>query len=368
MSKNAREVSEKIETCIRELGLKPGDRIPTEDHLMEKFRLTRHRVRAGIAFLQREKGFVTIKGSGTYIPGGSQTPKPKEKTIAVIDPCDIASKSKDLHVQAFEKGYHLLPINVSHENPGFERSCLESVMQRRLVAVCLEPFPIEPMNFDLVDQLIADGVKVLLMNAPPELRDKYSLFLLDYKKAGYMAVASMMGKGFRKIYFIRSFSKGWQHQDFADGANEAAKDYSLDVKIFRADTVSNPFPFGGDVTWSEKSEKIPLELNVGYISDTFPKGKLLYSDLIAAGIAEPPVFAVHKENIPSRFSYALLDPVARLSRMLSVAMDGRISSKKIVTEKFAPIIINPAEPLSSAVRKDANPLQAGSFHLVNAAR
>jgi hypothetical protein len=54
--------------------------------------------------------------------------------------------------------------------------------------------------------------------------------------------------------------------------------------------------------------------------------------------------------------------------MLSVAMDGKISSKKIVTEKFAPIIINPAEPLSSAVRKDVNPMQAGSFHLVNAAR
>ena len=366
----AREVAEKIEAYINELGLKPGDRLPTEDHLMEKFGLTRHRTRLGIAFLQREKGFVTIRGSGTYIPGAPETPKPKEKTIAVIDPCGIASQSEDLHIEAFKNGYRLLSIQVSHESSNFERVCLESIIQRPVVSLCLEPFPIEPMNFDLIDQLIADGVKVLLMNAPHAFRNKYSLFLLDYRKAGYMAASSMMGKGLKKIYLIRSSNlHAWQHQDFENGVHEAATDYSLEVKVFHADTVSNPFPTGNreiDVIWTKDSDKITLEPNIGYISDGFSKGILLYSELISTGIPEPSVFATSTVNLPSPFPYALLDAKARLTRMLSVAMDKIINSKKIVTEKFAPVIVNPAKRPESVAINDSRPIHEHNFQLSNA--
>lgn len=55
---------------IDSLHLEPGDRIPTENKLCRKFEASHYQVRKVLAELNAERGWVTIQGSGTYIPGG----------------------------------------------------------------------------------------------------------------------------------------------------------------------------------------------------------------------------------------------------------------------------------------------------------
>jgi hypothetical protein len=336
----ARELVEKVDAFIAQLNLLPGDRVPTEDELMEKFEITRYRARTVLDNLLHKYGWVKLHGSGTYLPGGAATPKIKEKTVALIGP-DGKVDMKPLHELAISKNYHLLNFWISHQNSSFERLCLESVTKRLLASVCLEPIPLRPLNFDLVDKLVEEGVKVLLMNAPNELRDKYSIFLLNYHKAGFMAGAYMAKKGLKNVYFIRSNSMAWQNQDFSDGVYRAAKKHSLNITLLHGDVKSATNTDESDLVWTDDSNPIPLKEGSGYLADNYYKGVMLYKQLQESGIANPDVFGVSTLRKSAPFPFAFLDPTLRLTEMLTVALDNSIAANINCSKLYNPIMVPP---------------------------
>lgn len=64
---------------IDSLHLEPGDRVPTENKLCRKFEASHYQIRKVLAELNAERGWVTIQGSGTYIPGGLER-RPRERS------------------------------------------------------------------------------------------------------------------------------------------------------------------------------------------------------------------------------------------------------------------------------------------------
>ena len=49
-----RQIAETLEGDIKQQVFKPGQRLPTESELAERFAVNRHTVRRGIAFLEQE--------------------------------------------------------------------------------------------------------------------------------------------------------------------------------------------------------------------------------------------------------------------------------------------------------------------------
>jgi len=62
-----RQISETLEKDIREKLFAPGQKLPTEAELAERFAVNRHTVRRGIAFLEQEGILRVEQGRGTFV-------------------------------------------------------------------------------------------------------------------------------------------------------------------------------------------------------------------------------------------------------------------------------------------------------------
>jgi GntR family phosphonate transport system transcriptional regulator len=62
-----RQIAETLEGDIKQQVFKPGQRLPTESELAERFAVNRHTVRRGIAFLEQEGLLRVEQGRGTFV-------------------------------------------------------------------------------------------------------------------------------------------------------------------------------------------------------------------------------------------------------------------------------------------------------------
>src|SRR3546814_18214382 len=62
-----RQIAETVEKDIRGQVYEPGQRLPTEAELAERFSVNRHTVRRGIAFLEQEGVLRVEQGRGTFV-------------------------------------------------------------------------------------------------------------------------------------------------------------------------------------------------------------------------------------------------------------------------------------------------------------
>ena len=339
-----REIAEKIEHVVAGLGLHPGERIPAEGELVQALRLTRHQLRKGLAWLKAQRNWVQIQGSGTYLPGSRRTPRPKEKTVILAGPLPYnrLADFDECQMLAISRGYHLTVMNIS-QDPAQERLYLESIRRRRITTLCLEPTPIPPWNFDLVDALLADGIKVVLLNAPPELRPKYNFFRLDYYQAGVLGANGLLKQGVRRLIHVSpllpSKNFAWQHRDFRDGIRAVAAKGRAKVELVPAHCrLSEEL---GELEWAPESGPIPISGEAGYLCDQYSAGQLLRRQFRDAGLPTPKIFATSTIRYRLSFPYALLDESVRLRRMMAYALDGRIPATRKVQEVIAPEIVEP---------------------------
>ena len=62
-----RQIAETLEKDIKEQVFEPGQKLPTEAELAERFAVNRHTVRRGIAFLEQEGVIRVEQGRGTFV-------------------------------------------------------------------------------------------------------------------------------------------------------------------------------------------------------------------------------------------------------------------------------------------------------------
>lgn len=62
-----RQIAETLEKDIKEQVFAPGQKLPTEAELAERFAVNRHTVRRGIAFLEQEGALRVEQGRGTFV-------------------------------------------------------------------------------------------------------------------------------------------------------------------------------------------------------------------------------------------------------------------------------------------------------------
>lgn len=208
-----------IQEQIASNQLCPGDKLPSENVLSERFGISRQTVRKAIGMLEEDGIVRRIKGSGTYLSYDRRENLEQRNSIAVVTtyvesyifPKTIQGIEKVL----FDSGYS---VQISFTNNTLERekSILEDLLSRDDVAgVIVEgtksglPNP----NIPLYRRLLAKKVPVLFINTYyPELDVPH--VSLDDVAAAKKAVQYLIAHGHRDIGAILKLDDGQGRQRY----------------------------------------------------------------------------------------------------------------------------------------------------------
>ena len=214
------EINTKYQTLINYINeqvalqvLKPGDKLPSENELAERFHISRQTVRKAIGVLEEEGIVRRIKGSGTYLSYDRRENLEQKNSIAVVttyvDSYIFPKTIQGIENVLFESGYS---VQISFTNNTLERekSILLDLLSRDDIAgVIVEgtksglPNP----NIPLYRQLVARRIPVLFINTYyPEL-DVPHVSLNDVE-AARKAVQYLIDRGHRNIGAILKLDDG----------------------------------------------------------------------------------------------------------------------------------------------------------------
>ena len=279
---------------IDSLNLEAGHRIPTENMLCRKFGTSHYQIRKVLAELGQEHNWVTIQGSGTYVPGGLEH-RPRERVIALVRSFqnDMATLLREAHSLALENKYQFLLFGLDHTEIVPEQECLEHLLTRRLHALIIDPHPGNPEIRETLDRFLAQGTRVVLLNGSAELRQRYPSCCFNYFRAGYMALIHLMRQNVEKVIHISPYkSIAWQHEEFRRGIDEASSDFSFPVERMFGKMMLDVRNFKW--SWQPREFHLPLKDSCGYIDDNDPfEASYVQTQLREAGLRSPVISVYH---------------------------------------------------------------------------
>ena len=333
-----RSISEYIDS----LNLEPGNRIPTESKLCRKFGISHYQVRKVLAELTAERNWITIQGSGTYIPGALER-RPRERTIAVVRSYqhDMITQLREAHSLALENKYQFLLFGIDHAEVIAEQECLEHLLTRRLHALVIDPHPGNPIIRETLDRFIAQGTRVVLLNGSRELRERYPTYSFNYQRAGYMALVQLMRQNVKKAIHITPYNSiAWQHAEFQRGVDEASADFSFPVEHMAGKMLLDVRNFKW--SWQPQDFVLPMEENCGYIDDNDPfEASYVHMRLQEAGLRNAPVISVYHTNVPAAYTTLCFNTNERMKWIVNELIHnaGNLPHE----QRFNPILTPPPE-------------------------
>jgi GntR family transcriptional regulator of arabinose operon len=198
--------------------LRPGDKVPSESEICERFKVSRSAVRQAIASLVNEGWLETRKGIGTFC-------LPPQNTSAVdlalvcyklgsyIFP-QLAGRFGDV---AQRNGFHML-LNETLNECDKERAVLQKLRDKPVAGIAIEPaIPCRDgnctdwagTNYDLLCEIQDSGIPVVLLDNNFG-DDRFPTITMNNEAVGRTAARHLIAKGHRLIGAIFAV----EHQPF----------------------------------------------------------------------------------------------------------------------------------------------------------
>lgn len=229
------EIQEWIGKQIADNELKPGERMYSENELMELFSVSRQTVRHAISKLEFDGVVERRRGSGTYIREKStEIKRVNSMQIAVIttyiDEYIFPKIIQEIERTVSREGY-TLQIASTHNSVEKEREILQKMIKENAVdGIIIEstksalPNP----NIALYKKIIDRRIPLVFLNSYyPELKVPH--VSLNDKMAGKLATQFLISKGHRKIGAIFKGDDGQGHLRYA-GYIEALMEAGLPIR------------------------------------------------------------------------------------------------------------------------------------------
>lgn len=229
------EILEWIRKQIVDKELKPGERMYSENELMELFSVSRQTVRHAISKLEFEGIVERRRGSGTYIrERKTEIRHAKSMQIAVIttyiDEYIFPKIIQEIEQTVSKEGY-TLQIASTHNSVEKERELLQKLIKEDAVdGIIIEstksalPNP----NILLYKKIIEREIPLVFLNSYyPQLKVPH--VSLNDKMAGKLATQFLISKGHRKIGAIFKGDDGQGHLRYA-GYIEALMEANLPIR------------------------------------------------------------------------------------------------------------------------------------------
>ncbi len=224
-------ITENIDSGV----LRPGERIPSENELCDRFDLSRQTIRHAIAQMAEDGLLESRRGSGTYV-SDIRAQEGERSVVAVVttyvDDYIFPSTIRGIESALSDKGYSM-QLSFTNNTVGKERQILKDLLSRNDVAgVIMEPVKsaLPNPNTDLYLKLQDRKVKVLFINSfYPELDMPH--VSLDDSECAYRAVNALISAGHRDIGCVLKLDDGQgreRYRGYMKAISEAGISFSYD--------------------------------------------------------------------------------------------------------------------------------------------
>lgn len=344
-----------LENLMESEALRPGDKLPSENELTERFGISRQTVRKAIGLLEEEGTVRRVRGSGTYVSFDRRENLERRNRIAVmttyVDSYIFPKTIQGIERVLSERGCSV-QISFTDNMPEREKSVLTDLISRDDVAgIIVEgtksglPNP----NLSLYRQLLSRKIPILFINTfYPEL-DVPHVSLNDVK-AAEMAVNYLIEKGHRNIGAILKLDDGQGRLRYLGylRAMEAAGltvtdsrmvwidtdeskqlNYCRDKILNRVEECSALFCYNDQIAFqlirmlTERGIRVPEDVSVISMDDS---DLALHSEITITSLPHP------KEKLGARAAEVLLDMIRGQKGEHTVEFDTRVVERQSVAE------------------------------------
>jgi len=221
-------IQHEIKKMIKENDMQPGDRLPTEYELLEKYDVSRHTVRTALNHLEYQGYIYKEQGSGSFV--SEKVDKKPKKEIGVITtyisdyifPTIIRGIENELS----NHGYSMILASTNNDHV-LEKRALEMMQSRGVDGLIIEPTKSAFYNPNIGYYLkIKDlGIPMVMINATYEEIDIPMVSLDDYQ-AGYDLTEYLIKQGHTEIGTIMKVDDR-QGKERLKGYINACFDYGI---------------------------------------------------------------------------------------------------------------------------------------------
>lgn len=250
MSLKYKQIEEDIKNQILADEIKPGDKIPSENVLSERYGVSRQTVRKALADLTNE-GFVhAVHGSGTYCSDASRFKK-ESRDIAVVmtylSDYIFPKVISGIDSVLTENGYSILLKNTNNSR-GREIKCLEELMQKNIDGIIIEPSKSNVFckHKDMYDKLDKYGIPYIFIQGEYSVMKDRVHVLMDDEKGAYLLTRYLIDLGHRNILgvFKSDDTQGQnRHKGYAKALAEAGLKYDPEniIWFYTEDRAVHPY-------------------------------------------------------------------------------------------------------------------------------
>lgn len=259
--------------------IQPGEKLPSENQLTEKYSLSRHTVRKAIAYLEKEGYVEAYHGKGTFCSEKMRHMK-KSRNIAVVTTY-ISDYIFPRLIQGMdnilsEQGYSIVLKNTGNSRQK-EARCLEELLQKDIDGLIIEPSKSQlscrhPNLYENLDKYQIPYV--FIQGIYTEMKEKPHI-LMDDVQGGYLVTRYLLGLGHRRImgFFKADDIQGMnRHKGYVKALQEAGISYDPDA-----------------VVWfhtEDRKSKPAMMIQEIVKNKELPEGIVCYNDQIAVQVIE----------------------------------------------------------------------------------
>ncbi len=320
----------------------PGSQLPSENMLVDQFKISRHTVRQALSELENEGLIFREQGRGTFC---ADSVAAKGQTVAVVTTY-ISEYIFPAVIRGIEEvlsaaGCQLLLASTGNAKSK-EASCLENLLHQKIDGLIIEPTQSarENVNLAYFNELEQRRIPYLMLHAYyPELDPAY--IIIDDEEGGYLATKQLICLGHRHIggIFKADDRQGLKRRA---GYMKAMNEAGIKVK---------PELIGAYETEELSSYPYQFTRNL-FKQGSPPTAMVCYNDQVALVVLE----ALREEavKVPEEFSLISFDD-SRLAVAAEVKLSGIVHPKAIMGRQAGRMILDMLENKELKLRHTYQP-------------
>lgn len=230
---------EQLRSDIMSGAIRPGEKLPSENELSQKYSLSRHTVRKALGILEQDGYVEAFHGRGTYCSENMRHIK-NSKNIAVVTTY-ISDYIFPRLIQGMdnvlsESGYSIILKNTANSRQK-EARCLEELLKKDIDGLIIEPSKSEMIckHRNLYQNLDKFEIPyVFIQGIYSEMRDKPHI-LMDDAQGGYLVTKYLLELGHKKIkgFFKADDMQGLErHKGYVKALQESGIAYDPDDVVW----------------------------------------------------------------------------------------------------------------------------------------
>lgn len=183
--------------------ISPGEKLPSENELAQKYSLSRHTIRKALGILEQEGYVEAFHGKGTYCSEKMRHMKTSGNIAVVttyISDYIFPRLIQGIDNVLSEQGYSIILKNTGNSRAK-EAKCLEELLQKDIDGLIIEPSKSQMIckHRNLYENLEKFRIPyIFIQGIYTEMKEKPHI-LMDDEKGGYLVTKYLLELGHRRI-------------------------------------------------------------------------------------------------------------------------------------------------------------------------